>query len=411
MGKIYKRGGTYYADYFDRHGRRQQKSTRTCDRVVAKEKLRDLELATTNRGAHSTQTLDDALTYFVAIGCAAKPDATRSCYEQKARHLSRVMGSLKLSEFDQRPGREHVDRYIAQRLKDEGAAKHSVHKELVVLRGALKSAQERGLGATLVDSVPPFSADYVPRDVHLSPEQFMLLTEQLVAPLPPNPSAATIAVWQQRKTRRTLYCLLIAFTSARRGELAQLRWEDIDLHRGVIRIPKGKTVKRDVKISPVLRPWLEALDAGTGPVTEPWGNVGRDLPDACARAGVPRCTPNDLRRTFATWLVNEDVPLQQVAKLMGHKSTRMVDLVYGHLTNETLDRAIDRLPGGAGDCNAGVTDKAPNRGEHGAHGTVATAPPGREKPSISEGDEGRAVVPRPRVELGTRGFSVRCSTN
>lgn len=31
MGKLYKRGGTWYADYFDRQGRRRRESTRTSD--------------------------------------------------------------------------------------------------------------------------------------------------------------------------------------------------------------------------------------------------------------------------------------------------------------------------------------------------------------------------------------------
>ncbi|MBE7450046.1 MAG: tyrosine-type recombinase/integrase [Kofleriaceae bacterium] len=50
------------------------------------------------------------------------------------------------------------------------------------------------------------------------------------------------------------------------------------------------------------------------------------------RAGIERVSPNDLRRTYASWLVNAGVPLQQVARLLGHKSTRMVDLVCGKLS-------------------------------------------------------------------------------
>jgi integrase len=125
--------------------------------------------------------------------------------------------------------------------------------------------------------------------------------------------------------------MLIALASPRRGELEKLQWEHVDLVRGTIKVPKGKTKSRVVPIHPYLRPWLEALHQGTGPVIEPWGNDKRELARACARAGVPRVTPNDLRRTFATWLKQSDVDSAVVAAMMGHSSTAMVDRVYGKL--------------------------------------------------------------------------------
>jgi integrase len=227
----------------------------------------------------------------------------------------------------------------------EGAARHSVHKELVVLRGALTSAKDRGLYHGSMDIVPKFRAAYEPRRTYLTPEQFMRLTECLVPALPPKARPETIAASEQRRARRALYCLLIAFASPRSGEVERLCWENIDFHRGIINIPKGKTRSRPVKMHPVLRPWLEAFDVGSGPVVEPWANVRRDLPAACRRAGVPRCTPNDLRRSFGSWLAQAGESLFVIARLMGHSSTRMVELVYGQLDAATLDRAIAKLPG------------------------------------------------------------------
>lgn len=80
----------------------------------------------------------------------------------------------------------------------------------------------------------------------------------------------------------------------------------------------GKTKSRLVPIHPILRPWLEALRQSNGPVIEPWQNDKADLRRACERAGVPRVTPNDLRRTFATWLKQSDVDSAVVAAMMGH---------------------------------------------------------------------------------------------
>src|ERR1700710_1247665 len=100
MGNIHKRGETYYADFIDRHGRRVQRSLRTGDVKVAKARLRDLELATTDSGPHASEALTVALDYFTETVCASKPLGTRSSYEQKARHVARLLGSASCEDLN-----------------------------------------------------------------------------------------------------------------------------------------------------------------------------------------------------------------------------------------------------------------------------------------------------------------------
>lgn len=390
MGTLNKRKGTWHANYVDRQGRRRRVSTHTGDLKVARARLRELELATTDRAAHPTEALDDALRYFVDVTHAGSPAGTVSSYRQKARHVSRLLGAEQADAIT----RERVERYIAARLA-EGAHTHSVHKELVVLRGALTAARARGVFHGQADVVPPFSAQYTPRTTYLTPDQFAELAGHLVRN-PPGPRAPELRRerWERRRQGRLLYCMLIAFASPRVGELEALDWQHVDLQRGVIAIPRGKTRGRPIAIHAMLRPWLEALHAGAGPVIEPWGNVQRDLGRAAARAGVPRVTPNDLRRTFASWLVQGGTPLLVVSRLLGHSSTRMVDLVYGQLDEATLHAAIGRLPGG---CDAGVTSGASRKGSAGA---IVTGP-ARRLGRISDEDQ----VPRVGIEPTTRGFS------
>ncbi len=387
MGKLYKRGRTWWADYFDRNGKRVRESTRTGDQQVARARLRELELATTDRGTDSQETIDHALIYFVDVACAAKPEATVASYQQKARHISRLIGPWLLDNVD----RETVERYIATRL-GEVAARHSVHKELVVLRGAIDSANQRKRTKTPASVVPRFRSGYVPRTTYLTPDQFLSLVDNLVPPPPARAKPGTLKRREARKQSRALYCLLVALASPRHGEVMALRWEHVDLARGVLRVPKGKTVSRVVAIHPVLRPWLEGMRRDTGPVCEPWSNLRRDIPAACKRAGIPRCTPNDLRRTFASWLVQSGISTLVVSRLLGHSSTRMVDLVYGQLDEATLAAAIQRLPGG---CDAGVTSAVP-RSDTGRHDLPTSGS------AIVDGNS----VPRVGIEPTTRGFSV-----
>lgn len=412
MGNLYKRGDTYYADYVDRAGRRRRESTRTGDPKVARARLRDLELATTDRAAHETEALDASLKYFVDVACAGRSAGTVRCYRQKSRHLSRLIGGEPVDKLK----RETIERYIATRL-EEGAHRHSVHKELVVLRGALKSSKARDRFHAGVDVVPEFDSGYVPRTVYMTPDQFLELVPHLVRPAPPKASPATIAKLERCRQRRALYCMLIAFASPRRGELEAMRWEHVDLARNVLRIPKGKTISRPIAIHDVLRPWLEAMHEGSGPVIEPWTNVVRDLSWAVDRANeaaaaraaeleldppapLPRVTPNDLRRTFASWLVQAGVSLYVVSRLLGHTTTRMVEMVYGQLDDATLAGAIARLPG----CDTGVPHGM-NRG--GTAGTTGTAPSSPTLTnSVEESFASRtSEVPRAGIEPATRGFS------
>ncbi|MBA3464260.1 MAG: site-specific integrase [Deltaproteobacteria bacterium] len=198
MGSIYKRGDNYYADFVDRQHRRVQRSLRTKDREVAKARLRDLELSTTDSGPHASEALTAALDYFTDTACASKSAATRSSYEQKARHISRLLGGAQLDDLT----RTHVERYIAKRIA-EGAHTHSIHKELVVLRGALVSAETRGtFHGVAAKVVPKFRANYVPRETYLSPEQFSKLMTVIVAP--PSPKAKPSRP-RSRRSRRSAY--------------------------------------------------------------------------------------------------------------------------------------------------------------------------------------------------------------
>ncbi len=167
-------------------------------------------------------------------------------------------------------------------------------------------------------------------------------------------------------------------------------------------VPRGKTVSRIVAIAAALWPWLEefGVRAGwTGPVVPPWGSMRRDLPLACARAGVPRVTANDLRRTYASWLVDAGVPTHTVATLLGHSSSRMVERIYGRLGIDHLAAAVAQLPR----CDARVTSSVPS--------VSRSALPDAVTGVANVSGSWQVFVPRDGVEPPTRGFSVRCSTD
>jgi hypothetical protein len=62
-----------------------------------------------------------------------------------------------------------------------------------------------------------------------------------------------------------------------------------------------------------------------------WHNALRDLAIACVKANAPRTTLKDLRRSFATELAIAGVSPLFLKDLMGHSTTRMLDLVYARV--------------------------------------------------------------------------------
>ena len=65
---------------------------------------------------------------------------------------------------------------------------------------------------------------------------------------------------------------------------------------------------------------------------------------AVRRAGLKHCTPHDLRRTCATWMVQDGIPVAQVARFLGD-TEEMIEKVYGQHSPEYLRDAARSLEG------------------------------------------------------------------
>lgn len=154
--------------------------------------------------------------------------------------------------------------------------------------------------------------------------------------------------------RERLYMGLLAYTGMRVEEIAGLRWENIHLdnHFGEVRQvviypdkkapvirEKTKTVSstRDFIIPDALKEILEPLQKESGFVIH-----GRDPETPCYFATLRRTYRNafktlgiyklydnhDWRATFGTQLKEANLSSAQVADLLGHADTRMVETIY-----------------------------------------------------------------------------------
>lgn len=318
MAKIFKRGAYYYADFRRQNGQRVKVALRTSDREVARARARSAELGQADSAANAPQKhLAHAIDEMVAL----KRDQTASQYRDKAKHLLRLLPADDINALT----REIVAGYSTTRIK-EGAVRHTVHKELVVLRQALKEARKRGTYRGSIDVVPEWRNDYQPRKRALSLAEF----RKLMDACPPEHQS---------------WLMLQAYTSANLSETRRMAWSHVDFERGEVTVPGTKRTSRHriVPLHPSLRAWLSGQDQRL-PLVAPWPGVKRQLPAIAKSAGIAHVTTNDLRRTFGSWLKQQGVDSLHVAHMMGHKGTTMVDAVYGQLSRESYSAAIAKMP-------------------------------------------------------------------
>lgn len=163
--------------------------------------------------------------------------------------------------------------------------------------------------------------------------------------------------------QRDISLSLALFAGLRRGEIAGLKWGDIDLMRGVIHINrqlvrvdkrlviqslKSAAGKRDVPISPDLLPVIRkhirlAPGARVVPycpetIDKRWRTIQeQDV------ALSQHYRLHDLRHTYASRLVLKGCNLRVVQYLMGHSSLEVTARVYMHCSAEQAQTEARRI--------------------------------------------------------------------
>jgi len=140
----------------------------------------------------------------------------------------------------------------------------------------------------------------------------------------------------------------------RQGEILDLKWKDVDLARGYIRVISWKGKKTTIRYVPIFDQVYDLLTN-----LEKSGEYVFSYPDGkpLSRMGVVHSSFSklvdnlkiedfvfhDLRHTFASDFLSKGGTLAELAKIMGHSATTMTER-YGHLSKEHLVGAIKVLP-------------------------------------------------------------------
>jgi integrase len=178
-----------------------------------------------------------------------------------------------------------------------------------------------------------------------------------------------------------LYALfvVVAVLGLRRSEVLGLRWEDLDLSEGVLRVQRGlqrvngglvvlpTKTRRSARVVPLpafvvraLRERQEVQEAerlALGPrwpdlgfvFTTPAGtpvdprNCTRMVQTAVRRAGLPAVRLHDFRHGCVSVLLAVGVPPRTVMEIVGHTTLEMTMNVYAHVSLDDKRSALDQL--------------------------------------------------------------------
>ena len=159
-------------------------------------------------------------------------------------------------------------------------------------------------------------------------------------------------------------------TGLRRGELLGLKWSDIDLEHGNLRVQRqivridGEIVEAPLKTKNAYRTLPLSTDAvdvlkeqkkkcGNSPYVFPSPTGGPISPDSVLhmlhrvlkRAGLPKVRFHDLRHTFATLALQNGVDIKTVSGMLGHFSAGFTLDTYAHVTTSAQKEAANTMGG------------------------------------------------------------------
>jgi integrase len=345
---------TYQASVWS--AREQKRIRKTFPSLAAAKGWRADAYGAVRRGtmrAPSALTLREAADAWVAgaregtirnnSGSTYKPSAIRG-YEAALRlRILPDFGGLRLSDL------QRVDlQDLADRLLGAGHDPSTIRNTFMPLRAIFRRAVTRGEVAINPTTGLELPAVRGRRDRIAAPSE----AEQLLTAL----AVEDQALWATA-----------AYAGVRAGELQALRWSDVDLASGIVRIerawdakagvfiePKSRAGRRSIPIAAVLRdyliehklrsPWNEGLvfgRAAQSPFTY-WTAVTR-AKRAWEQAGLPGIGLHECRHTFASLMIAAGVNAKALSTYMGHSSVTITLDRYGHLFPGNEEEAAELL--------------------------------------------------------------------
>jgi len=220
-----------------------------------------------------------------------------------------------------------IQKFRAQRLK-EGVSKVTTNREIQLLKKMFNIAiEENYLEENPTKRIKLYSELDTVRD--------RVLEEEEEQP----------RLFNELAEHAKPHILAALHTGMRKGEIFNLKWQNVDFGKRQIKVDETKSKKvRFIPINSVLFDVLVKLKAITGKEQRvfPFKSVRTAFEKACKRAGIEDLTFHDLRRTFGTRLLEAGVDIVTISRLYGHSSV-LITQRYLHPKDKLSREAVEVL--------------------------------------------------------------------
>ncbi len=332
---VYKRGDIYWISYSSQ-GKQYRESTGMDNKHFARDLLgkRQVEIReqrlfdVKKEGKVSFEELAQGFLRFYQE--RGRRSLNRA--ETSVKHLSTYFGDKRIAEITP----EAIETYVRTRLQQHSRLGRptrpaTVNRELAALSKMFNLAiRHKKADRNPMAAVERLQEHNI-RDRVLSSEEFQRLLDAL-------PSSLHLVV------------TLAYYTGMRRGEILNLRWNQVDLSKGLIRLEgvdtktqRGRLVPLNATLTPLLKDVMQSpVRCATGHVFhrngEPIKSIRGAFDRACQEAGLTDFHFHDLRHTAVTNMRRAGIDALTAMKITGHK-TMAVFQRYNSFDEDDLRRA------------------------------------------------------------------------
>jgi integrase len=295
----------YYIYFNDERGKRQKISTRCTLKTDALKFLQTFKIVTDRKPRiRKTHLLSEFTINFLSFAEGSFSQGTVGIYRFAMGKLLSIAGDIPIASLSP----QHFDNYKVERLKTVSPT--TVNIDLRTLRAALNTALRWGL----IERNPFAKQRLVPvvetTPVFFSREDFQKLISFI------------------KESWLKELVIFAVLTGMRRGEITNLRWQDVDMSRKILTIqssPTFKTKNGKRRIIPMNETAFYLLTARHGKdvseyvfthngkrISEGWLTHVFKKAVYDVRLRDDRLHFHSLRHTFASWLVQDGVSIYAV---------------------------------------------------------------------------------------------------